>query len=678
MRPERPHVPPRQCPSCGQQVDPLRAARMSWRDDGARYLCSAACHERFLRGDHDFDSPASNREEALRVERPSIPDLVREATLVRSDEVETDGARGSALGHVHMSFRTAHVSRLVQVVAPVGLALAAVSVLWTPGGRPSTWSLVGLGVAALAVSIRRWVQAAASSPVGRVARTLRDSLPDKARVPSPDRSVYEEVPAEQLHQGDLVVVLEDEIVPADGVIERGSGVASRFPGAGLSRPYDEGDFLLAGTRVLEGALTVRVRRTGEGRGIVRAVELASRRPQHGGAAFRLRWAVNQWSWVLLGPPAIALLLWNGLESAAVLLLGAPLVGVLASLYVPVEAAALASARRGMFFGSSRALRDAGRVGTTVIVLRGALTVGEPIVQQVHSLGGVDLSELLGMTAAAERIVADHPIARAIRHYATEQGHAAPPARRTRLHPGLGVTAVTHKGTSLVVGRRQLLLDERISVATADADAAHIENEGLTPIFVALDGRLEALLAILDPTHVGARDAVQRISDLPSEVVIFSGDDRKTVERIAAHLGASQVKAPLLPAERVAEVRSLEDTGAVAVIGRGGDDDAVLAAADVPIPLRLAGSALEDRGIAIASHDVRDAAGALWIARAARRTASRGLGICVVTMLAVVLGAALGWMTPMAAALLGLGTEAWTVQAGPRLLRRVDLRVPMQQ
>ena len=679
MLPERPHVPARQCPSCGQQVDPLRAPRVLWREDGARYLCGEACRERFLQGDHDFDSPVSKRVEEPRVDRPSIPDLVREATFVRSDEEEGDGARSSALVSARTRLRAAQPSRTVQVIAPVGLALAAVSVFMAPDGRPSTLSLVGLGVAALAVSIRGWVQGAVPSPMRREGRALRESLPHKARVPSPDRLSYEEVPVEQLQQGDLVVVLEGEIVPVDGVIERGSGVALRYPRAALSRPYAEGDFLLAGTRVLDGALTVRVRRTGQDRGIVRAVELARPRQQDGGAAFRLQWAVNQWSWALVGPVAIALLLWNGLDSAAVLLLGVPLVGVLASLDVPVEAAALASARRGMYFGSSRALRDAGRVGTTAIVLRGALTAGEPTVQQVHRLGRVDLGELLGMAAAAERIVADHPIARAIRRYAAEHGDAAPQVRRSSLRPGLGVTAVTHKGTPLVVGRRQLLLDEGISVASADADAAHIENEGLTPIFIALDGRLEALVAILDPTHVGAQEAVQRISDLPSEVVVLSGDDRRTVERIAAHLGASQVKAPLLPAERVAEVRALRETGGiVATIGRGGEDDAVLAAADVPIPLRLVGSALEDRGIAIASHDVRDAAGALWIARAARRTAWRSLGVCAVATLALILGAALGWMTPMAAALLGLGTEAWTLRAGSRLLRRVDLRVPTQQ
>ncbi len=671
MLPERPHVPPRQCPSCGKRVDPLRAPRMLWREGGARYLCSQACQERFLRGDREFDSPVSTRAEEPRVERPSIPDLVRGATLARQDGE-------SAAMDERKRLRTMDASRMVQSLAPIGLVLAGVSAFAASGG-PSTWTMIGLGVAALVVLLRGWVHASILSSVHKAQQELIWNLPIKARVPSPDHSTYEEVPIEQLQQGDVVVILEREIVPVDGEIEQGAGVASRYPHAALSRPYADGDFLLAGTRVLDGALTVRVRRTGDSRGIVRAAELAHRRRQGAGAVFRLHWAVNQWSWVLLGPVAIALFVWNGLDGAAAVLLGAPLIGVLGSLDVPIAAASLAAARRGMFFGSSRALRDAGRVQTTAIVLRGALTASDPIVQRVHRLGKTDVAELLGMAAAAEQIVADHPIARAIRHYAAEHGDAAPQVRRSSFRPGFGVIAVTQSGSNLVVGRRQLLLNEGISVASADADAEHIENEGMTSIFVAVDGRLEALFAIHDPTHVGARDAVQRLSDLPSEVVILSGDDRRTVERIAAQLGAPQVKAPLLPVERVGEVRALRETGGiVAAIGRGGDDDNLLAAADVPIPLRLVGSALEDRGIAIASHDVRDAAGALWIARAARQTVWRSLGVCAAASLVLVGGAGLGWMTPMAAALLGLGTEAWTLRAGSRLLRRVDLRVPMQQ
>jgi cation transport ATPase len=669
-------------------------------------------------GDRDFDTAAGRPTERARVERPSIPDLVREATVPRDDAAGSDGdasqtgqydpilatglallalplillTPGRELGwlaaflvalcaavNARIPLRNVQAALSLRVVAPIGLVLASVAAVMSTDAETQRWSLVGAGVAAFAVSIRNWLHAALSAPLRSAAGELRETLPRHARVPSGDTSAYEEVPTTSLRQGDLVVVLEGERAPADGVIEEGSGSALRFPNAAHSRAYGEGDFILAGTRVLEGAVTVRVRRTDQECGIVRAVELGKPAEQDLAAASRLRFALTHWSWLLLAPASIVALLWAGPAGAATLLLGVPALALLASLDVPLDAGALASARRGMFFGSARALRDAGRASTTAILLRGSLTAGEPVVRQAHSLGTTDLALVLGLAAAAEKAAEDHPIARAIRRYAEEHGRASATARKERVREGLGVTAVTSHGVPIVVGRRQLLLDEGISVATADSDAEHIENEGLTPIFIAIDGRLEALVAVLDAMHVGARDAVQRIEDLPCEVVILSGDDRRTVERVASHLGSPRVKAPLLPRERVAEVRALRETGGVtAAIGRGGEDDSVLAAADVPISLRLAGSALEHRGVVIASHDVRDAAGALWIARAVRRATWRSIGACVLASVLVVLGVVFGWMTPVVAALCAVMTEAWTLRAGSRLLRRVDLRVPMQQ
>jgi len=689
-----------------------------WLEDGVRFLCSGECRARFLRGEHEFDAPARQPAERPRVERPSIPDLVREATVVRDENDDGDreeaqarpydpfAASGLALlalalllltpeqelgwlgaflivlcaaVNVRIQLTAVRATTSLRVVAPLGLALAAASGVLVPDPESQRWALLGAAVAAIAVSVRSWVHSSLSSSLRAGARELRETLPLKARVPSHDSSTYEEVPATRLRQGDLVVVLEGEMAPADGVIEQGSGLALRYPKAAHARPYDEGDFILAGTRMLEGAATIRVRRTGRDRGIVRAVELGRRKQQDRAAASQLRFAVAHWSWLVLAPVAIAAFLWDGLAGAATFLLGVPVLALLASLDVPLDAGALASARRGMLFGSSRALRDAGRTGTTAILLRGALTSGEPTVQQTHSLGNRDLDRVIALAASVEKAAEDHPIARAIRRYAEEHGHAAAAVRKERVHAGLGVTAVTSHGVPVVVGRRQLLLDEGISVATADSDATHIESEGLTPIFIAIDGRLEALVAILDPVHVGARDAVQRIVDLPCDVVVLSGDDRRTVERIADQLGAPQVKAPLLPHERVTEVRALRETGGItATIGRGGEDDAVLAASDVPISLRLVGSALEDRGVVVASHDVRDAAGALWIARAVRRATWRGIGSCALAAALVVLGATMGWMTPVIGALCALATEAWALRAGSRLLRRVDLRVPMQQ
>jgi P-type E1-E2 ATPase len=582
----------------------------------------------------------------------------------------------AALG-ARVTLRTIRAPESLRAVAPCGLVLAAVGAASMVDPEARRWALLGTAVAALGIASRNWMHLTMISPIRAAADELCETLPRKARVPSRAGSSYEEVPATQLHPGDLAVVLEGELAPADGVVEEGAGAALRHPKAAHSKPYGRGDFILAGTRVLEGALTIRVRRAGSERAIARALGLTQRKQVR--VAPRLRFALLHWSWLVLALAAVATLMWAGWSAAATLLLGVPVLAIVASLDGPPEAAALASARRGIFFGSARALRDAGRTSTCAILLRGALTAGEPIVQQLFRLGTEEPARVIGLAAAAEKAAEEHPIARAIQRYAAD--HEYPPAlvRKERVIAGLGVRAVTAHGVPIVVGRRQLLLDEGISVASADADAAHMENEGLTPIFIAIGGRVEILLAILDPTHVGARDAVQRIADLPCEVVILSGDDRRTVERIAAQLGANRVKAPLLPQERVAEVRALRDTGGVtAAIGRGGDDDAVLASSDLPVSLRLMGTALEERGVVIASRDVRDAADSLWIARAARRSIWRSIGACVAAGSLVAAGAILGWMTPMAATFIALGTEAWALRAGSRLLRRVDLRVPVQQ
>ena len=717
MLPARPVGEFRPCPVCGREVDALRAPRVCWLEDGVRFLCSDQCRVRFLRGEREFDAPTRPASKIPRVARPSIPDLVREATMVRDQASVADGpaavthphdpalalglglaslvivalSTNQALGwlaallvtvsaalNARIPLRTVRAPESLRTIGPAGLVLAAVAAASVVDPEARRWALAGASAAALVMSSRNWIHASMFAPVRAVAGELRNTLPHRARVPSRGASVYEEVPAAQLHQGDAAVVLEGETAPADGVVEEGAGLALRYPKALHSKPYARGDFILAGTRVLEGALTIRVRRTGEERAIARGIELAERKQQIR-AAPRLRFALAHWSWLGLALAALAVLAWAGPDAAATLLLGLPVLAFVASLDGPPEAGALASARRGIFFGSPHALREAGRAGTAAILLRGALTAGEPIVQQVYRVGIGDSGWVVGLAAAAEKAAEDHPIARAVQRHAHEHGYPIATVRKERVLSGLGVTAVTTNGIPIVVGRRQLLLDEGISVAAADSDAVHMENEGLTPIFVAVDGRVELLLAILDPIHVGARDAVQRIADLPCEVVILSGDDRRTVERIASHLGTSQVKAPLLPDERVAEVRTLRETGGItAVIGRGGEDDAVLAASDVPVSLRVTGAALEERGVVIASRDVRDAADALWIARAVRRSIWRSIGACAALGVLVAVGAILGWMTPVAAALIALGTEAWALRAGSRLLRRVDLRVPMQK
>jgi cation transport ATPase len=365
-----------------------------------------------------------------------------------------------------------------------------------------------------------------------------------------------------------------------------------------------------------------------------------------------------------------------LAAAAAVLLGAPLLAARRSAEAPLVAAGAAAAARGVIFHDARTLEITGRVSSCALCTHGTVTEGQPEVVEVHPLGGADARALMALAAAAETVAEGSAISGAIRRYAERHGIAPESVRRATFLAGRGVTALGPGGEPLVIGNRQLLLEEGVSVAVADEEATRAETQGYTALFVGLGGRVRAVLALQDEMRPGARAAVQRIVDLSVEPVLLSGDHRVTVEALARTLDVAHVKAELLPEERGTEVRRLaESDGVVAVVGHPRHDDAALAVAGVPIVLGAAGGPGGDRGVALATDDLRDAAGALWIARAAHSEAWQGVLLSVGAGGVVIGGAAIGWVAPALAALLGVAVDLLTLPSGARLLRRIELRQP---
>jgi P-type Cu+ transporter len=363
------------------------------------------------------------------------------------------------------------------------------------------------------------------------------------------------------------------------------------------------------------------------------------------------------------------------------LLAVPLAAIRRASEAPYVAAAATAAERGIVFASAHTLERAGRAAVAVLCTHGTITEGEPEVVEMHALGDADANVLAALAAGAESTAEGHPIARAILRFCEARGIVPEAVRRATFLPGRGLTAVAPGGQELAVGNRGLLLAEGVSVAVADTDAARAEERGHTVVFVGLDGRVRALIILRDEDRLGARAAVQRLIDLGIEVVLMSGDHRGTVETLARHLDITHVKAELLPDERGAEVRRLRETGGVvATIGHPGEDESALSAADVPVILGAAGAPESERSVALTSDDVRDAAAALWLARAARRAAWRGTLAAVLGGGFLVTLAAIGTMSDIAppiAALLALGLDAYALPSAARLLRRIELRLPVR-
>jgi cation transport ATPase len=734
MHPARPSLPARRCPACGAAVDPLRAGVVIAMDDGVRFLCGEPCGARFRDGDrpHDrFRAPTSTVR--------SLSERVRDATLAQApaqssprearlrsgrSSLYTPGdpvqpAQGLAFAGMGLllsfgaSFAVlAVLSVLCTLVAsgialrdalparrdvgalgwalgPAGAALAAVAALVSQFEESgSGWPLSGAALAAGAMVIRAWLDDRSRAPLARTLAKLRAPLPTTARVPLSNEATldmsFRLVHISEVHAGDRVLAVDGEVVPVDGVVEAGTASVLLHPGATTPVERGPGEAVLAGARLTRGALRLLATRVADDRGLVRAPSFGANAGAGSSRIARLAAQFSRWGGIVTVGAAVAgLLMSQGgglagrLAAAAAALLAVPLLAVRRGSDSPLVAAGLAGAPRGIVFLNGRAVENAGNVAVAAFMSRGTVTTGHPEVLEVATIGDADAEELLGLTMAAQHAAPSHPIALALQRYGASKGIAHGNVRRATHHAGRGVSALAPGSKALVVGTRQLLLDEGVSVAVADAVAGRAEERGHTVVFVALDGRVRLVVTLQDPVRIGARAAAQRVFDLPAEVVLMSGDHRSTVEALGQQMDVTHVKAELLPEERALEVRRLgESSGHVAVVGRVQDVEA-LGAADVPIVLGAAGGIEGEAAVALANEDIRDAAAALFIARAARTEALRSVIASVVCGAVVVTGSMLGFIPPVVAALLALGVDAFALPSGVRLLRRVDLRVPVR-
>src|SRR6185436_17854419 len=180
-------------------------------------------------------------------------------------------------------------------------------------------------------------------------------------------------------------------------------------------------------------------------------------------------------------------------------------------------------------------------------------------------------DVLALAAGAERSE-EHPIAAAIVRAARTRGVRPDGVRNPNFHPGLGVTAVTSSGEELCVGNRALMLEQRISIATAESRVAELEALGRTVVLVAVGARLVGLIGLQDGLRPGARAAIQHLLDAQVEPVLMSGDARETCEAIGRSLDIDHIRPEVLPGDRGGEVRRIIEAGmGVATRGHAGID-----------------------------------------------------------------------------------------------------------
>jgi P-type Cu2+ transporter len=259
---------------------------------------------------------------------------------------------------------------------------------------------------------------------------------------------------------------------------------------------------------------------------------------------------------------------------------------------------------------------------------GTLTLGEPEVVEIAIADGVSEDELLRLVAGAEGD-SEHPLAQAIVNAARQRGVKPAPVSRFQAIPGEGAVA-TVEGHRLAIGNARLLYAEHVRLDSLAERATALAGQGRTTVQVALDGRAVGVIAIADQPRDTAKAAVAALRELGVRAVMLTGDSRATAERVAAAVGIEEVIAEVLPQDKAAKVKELQDQGRkVAMVGDGVNDAPALAQADVGIAIGAGTDvAIETADVVLMRSDPLDVAIAIQISRGTVRKMHQNLAWAV--------------------------------------------------
>jgi P-type Cu+ transporter len=542
--------------------------------------------------------------------------------------------------------RTADMDTLISVgtTAAYGYSLATILV-------PGFFRSAGLGTgpdgalplyfdtAAVIVTLillGRYLEARARSHTSDAIRRLLRLAPRTARLVRATGDA--DVSIEDVRPGDIVRVRPGETVAVDGVVVEGASAVDESMLTGESLPVAKAveDLVIGGTLNGSGTFTFRATRVGSETVLARIVRMVADAQGSRAPIQRLADVVTGYfvpavlglaavtfvAWLVLGPaPAFNLALLN---TVAVLIIACPCALGLATP-TSIMVGTGKGAEAGILFRDATALERLGHVHTIVLDKTGTLTEGRPRVTDIFLAEGAPAeAQVLALAAAAER-GSEHPLGEAIVRAAIEDRELeVSSAEAFEAVAGGGVRA-TVDGRRVAVGRLGFV-DADASTGPLGTAAEGLAADGKTVVFVGLDGRAAAVLGVADTLKPGSNAAVRDLRGLGLDVVMLTGDDRRTAEAIARAAGIGRVLADIRPDGKAAAIRDLQADGrAVAMAGDGINDAPALAAADVGIAMGTGTDiAIESAGVTLLSGDLRGLVSAIRLSRATMRNIRQNL------------------------------------------------------
>ena len=534
-----------------------------------------------------------------------------------------------------------NMNTLVALGTGVAYAYSAFVTLWPAAAE--RWGLplhvyfeTSLVILALVLA-GRWMEAKAKKQTAAAITALVGLAPKTARVLRGGAEI--DIPIEQVIVGDLVRVRPGAKVPVDGVVTDGATAVDESMLTGESLPVDKtvGDIVIGATINRTGSIVLRATAVGADTALAQIVRLVQDAQGAKVPLQRLADRVSAWfvplvlllaagtfvAWALLGPDT------GGLTMAITTTIAVLIIACPCALGLATPAAVMVGTGRaaelGILVGNGDALETARRVTVVVLDKTGTVTRGRPALTGITTTGGWAEDDVLALVAAAET-GSEHPVGEAIVTAARARFLDLPAVRSFDAVPGHGIDAVVGD-RQVLVGNAALMTARGVDIAALDPIAATEAAGGRTPMFVAIDGAAAALLSVADTVKPESAEAVSQLKALGVQVWMLTGDHPATAHAIAEQVGIDQVLAEVLPADKAAKIRELQEQGhVVAMVGDGINDAAALSAADVGVAIGTgADVAIAASDITLVGGDLRGIVSAIALSRRTVTTMKQGLG-----------------------------------------------------
>ena len=536
-----------------------------------------------------------------------------------------------------LQHRSANMNTLISIGTGAAWLFSVVVTLF-PQIFPQGTSEPFFDVVSVVIALVVLGQALELRAKGRTSEAIKKLMGLQAKTARVVRDGQEmDIPVEEVLVGDTVLVRPGEKIPVDGVILEGSSAVDESMLTGESLPVSKkaGDEVIGATLNKTGAFKFRATKVGKDTALAQIVRMVQDAQNSKAPIARLADTISGYfvpvvmilailtfvAWFDFGPQPQ--LVYGLVTAVAVLIIACPCALGLAtpmSLMVGIGK----GAENGILIRSGEALQTAQEVKTVVLDKTGTITKGKPELTDVVTYAGWHETRLLQLAASVERS-SEHPLAEAIVEGGKSRGVSLSQPTAFEAVPGYGVLA-TVDGHRVALGNLKMMDREQVALGDLDSHASKLADDGKTPMFVAVDGQVAGIMAVADTVKPDSAEAIATLQQMGVEVVMLTGDNRRTAEAIARQVGVKRVLAEVLPEDKAHQILLLQTEGKkVAMVGDGINDAPALAQADVGLAIGTGTDvAIEAADITLIKGSLKSVATAIEVSHATMKNIRQNL------------------------------------------------------